>query len=45
MHFLTQFDTAVELLKTSVERFTPEKPYRLEARSLALLTRTAAQSA
>ncbi|MDH5211241.1 MAG: glycogen debranching protein GlgX [Betaproteobacteria bacterium] len=39
------FDTAVELLETSVERFTPEKPYRLEARSLALLTRTAAQSA
>ncbi len=38
------FDTAVEPLKTSVERFTPDKPYRLEARALALLTRTAAQA-
>ncbi len=36
-------DTAVEPLKTSVERFTPDKPYRLEARSLALLTRSAVQ--
>ncbi len=38
------FDTAVEPLKTSVERYTPDKPYRLEARSLALLTRTSSQS-
>jgi glycogen operon protein len=36
------FDTWFELLQTSTERFTPEKPYVLGARGLALLTRAAA---
>jgi glycogen operon protein len=36
------FDTWFDLLQTSTERFTPEKPYVLGARGLALLTRAAA---
>ncbi len=36
------FDTSVELLATPTGRFTPDQPYALAARSLALLTRTAA---
>jgi hypothetical protein len=36
------FDTWFELLKTSTERFSPERPYVLGARALALLTRPAA---
>jgi glycogen operon protein len=36
------FDTWFELLQTSTERFSPEKPYVLGARGLALLTRPAA---
>jgi len=35
------FDTWFELLQTSTERFSPEKPYVLGARGLALLTRPA----
>jgi hypothetical protein len=38
------FDTWFDLLQTSTERFTPEKPYVLGARGLALLTRSPAQS-
>lgn len=34
-------DTSVELLETPTTRFTPDKPYSLAARALALLTRTA----
>jgi glycogen operon protein len=36
------FDTWFDLLQTSTERFTPDKPYVLGARGLALLTRAAA---
>jgi len=35
------FDTWFALLQTSIERFSPEKPYVLGARGLALLTRPA----
>jgi glycogen operon protein len=35
-------DTSVELLKTPTGRFTPDKPYPLAERALALLTRSAA---
>jgi glycogen operon protein len=38
------FDTWFELLQTSTERFSPERPYVLGARGLALLTRPAASA-
>ncbi|MEO8718244.1 MAG: glycogen debranching protein GlgX [Burkholderiales bacterium] len=38
-------DTALAPLQTPVERFTPDKPYRLAVRALALLTRTASKPA
>jgi glycogen operon protein len=39
------FDTWFELLQTSTERFSPDKPYVLGARGLALLTRSPARFA